>query len=350
MGQGLHDFMLSCDVYASRSNPCFSFATRGNFASQACHFAPAILTFRTPDARGSLSVGQQHGGSGSGNPLAAVCATHRSGRGFPVIKSELHLRPIWHRIDRRVEAHVMVAFLGYCPWVCMKQKPRRVPCSITPARALESLAGILMVEVWFTLCGGRHLCLARISGVGTGATAVTASLAAAVAGGRRRSSHHPFCRFGIDFGRIREVETTKNRQKPLKIKGKGRLRQFQWISSMGSVACQPRNRAWPTGSWSCGSLARRGRIRGREVCLKRTHQRSRSTRKWPPGNGLRSARWRRYSIAAAAGFTSSPARRKTSRLPSGSFKLGADFSYLLARTPRASITSNCKPGGTTCVG
>ena len=269
---------------------------------------------------------------------------------FRVLKSELHLRPIWHRIDRRVEAHVMVAFLGYCPWVCMKQKPRRVPCSITPARALESLAGILMVEVWFTLCGGRHLCLARISGVGTGATAVTASLAAAVAGGRRRSSHHPFCRFGIDFGRIREVETTKNRQKPLKIKGKGRLRQFQWISSMGSVACQPRNRAWPTGSWSCGSLARRGRIRGREVCLKRTHQRSRSTRKWPPGNGLRSARWRRYSIAAAAGFTSSPARRKTSRLPSGSFKLGADFSYLLARTPRASITSNCKPGGTTCVG
>jgi hypothetical protein len=82
---------------------------------------------------------------------------------FRVLKSELHLRPIWHRIDRRVEAHVMVAFLGYCLWVCLKQKLSRVACSITPARALESLAGILMVEVWFTLRDGRHLCLPRIT-------------------------------------------------------------------------------------------------------------------------------------------------------------------------------------------
>jgi transposase len=82
---------------------------------------------------------------------------------FRVLKSELHLRPIWHRIDRRVEAHVMVAFLGYCLWVCLKQKLRRVASSLTPARALESLAGILMVEVWFTLRDGRHLCLPRIT-------------------------------------------------------------------------------------------------------------------------------------------------------------------------------------------
>jgi transposase len=37
---------------------------------------------------------------------------------FRVLKSELNLRPIWHRIDRRVEAHVFVAFL--------KQKLRAV--------------------------------------------------------------------------------------------------------------------------------------------------------------------------------------------------------------------------------
>lgn len=82
---------------------------------------------------------------------------------FRVLKSELHIRPIWHRINERVQAHVMIAFLGYCLWVCLKQKLRRVACSITPARALESLAGILMVEVWFTLRDGRHLCLPRIT-------------------------------------------------------------------------------------------------------------------------------------------------------------------------------------------
>lgn len=82
---------------------------------------------------------------------------------FRVLKSELQIRPIWHRIQPRVEAHVMVAFLGYCLWVCLKQKLRCAAPSITPARVLESLAGILMVEVWFTLRDGRQLCLPRIT-------------------------------------------------------------------------------------------------------------------------------------------------------------------------------------------
>jgi len=82
---------------------------------------------------------------------------------FRVLKSELNIRPIWHRTDRRVEAHVMVAFLGYCLWVCLKQLLRRVASSITPARVLQSLEGILMVEVWFTLRDGRQLCLPRIT-------------------------------------------------------------------------------------------------------------------------------------------------------------------------------------------
>ena len=82
---------------------------------------------------------------------------------FCALKSELAIRPIWHRIQRRVEAHILVAFLGYCLWVCLKQKLKVVAESITPARALESLRSILMVEVWFRLRDGRHLCLSRIT-------------------------------------------------------------------------------------------------------------------------------------------------------------------------------------------
>lgn len=82
---------------------------------------------------------------------------------FRVLKSELNIRPIWHRIDRRVEAHVLIAFLGYALWACLKQKLRKVASSITPARALESLTGILMVEVWFTLRDRRQICLPRIT-------------------------------------------------------------------------------------------------------------------------------------------------------------------------------------------
>ena len=82
---------------------------------------------------------------------------------FRALKSELAIRPIWHRIQRRVEAHILVAFLGYCLWVCLKQKLKVVAESITPARALESLRFILMVEVWFNLRDGGQLCLPRIT-------------------------------------------------------------------------------------------------------------------------------------------------------------------------------------------
>jgi hypothetical protein len=43
---------------------------------------------------------------------------------FRTLKSDLAIRP------KRVEDHIMVAFLGYCLWVCLKHKlksPRALP-------------------------------------------------------------------------------------------------------------------------------------------------------------------------------------------------------------------------------
>jgi hypothetical protein len=98
---------------------------------------------------------------------AAVAIARVGNRSVPPpsvpLKSELAIRPIWHHIQRRVEAHILVAFLGYCLWVCLKQKLKVMAQSITPARALESLRSILMVEVWFSLRDGGHLCLPRIT-------------------------------------------------------------------------------------------------------------------------------------------------------------------------------------------
>jgi hypothetical protein len=48
-----------------------------------------------------------------------------------LLKSDLALRPIWHFTPKRVEAHVMVAFLGYCLWVCLKHKLRASAPSLT---------------------------------------------------------------------------------------------------------------------------------------------------------------------------------------------------------------------------
>jgi transposase len=82
---------------------------------------------------------------------------------FRAMKSELAIRPIWHWVGRRVEAHVMVAFLGYCLWVCLKQKLKAVARSLTPWQLLDQFGRIVQVEVWFQLRAGGAICLPRIT-------------------------------------------------------------------------------------------------------------------------------------------------------------------------------------------
>jgi transposase len=82
---------------------------------------------------------------------------------FRALKSELAVRPIWHWVESRVEAHVMVAFLGYCLWVGLKQKLRAVGPGLTPWQLLDQLGRIVQVEVWFKLKAGGAICLPRIT-------------------------------------------------------------------------------------------------------------------------------------------------------------------------------------------
>lgn len=82
---------------------------------------------------------------------------------FRAMKSELAIRPIWHWVGPRVEAHVMVAFLGYCLWVCLKQKLKAVAPSLTPWQLLDQFGRIVQVEVWFKLRAGGAICLPRIT-------------------------------------------------------------------------------------------------------------------------------------------------------------------------------------------
>lgn len=82
---------------------------------------------------------------------------------FRVLKSEVKIRPIWHWLEHRVEAHVLVAFLGYCLWVCLKKKAERIAPSLTPWQILDQLGRIVLVEVWFELKDGRRMCLPRIT-------------------------------------------------------------------------------------------------------------------------------------------------------------------------------------------
>jgi len=82
---------------------------------------------------------------------------------FRALKSDLAIRPIWHFTPKRVEAHIMVAFLEYCLWVCLKHKLKASAPSLTPWQLLDQFARIQMVEVWFKLRAGGCICLERIT-------------------------------------------------------------------------------------------------------------------------------------------------------------------------------------------
>lgn len=82
---------------------------------------------------------------------------------FRTLKSEIKVRPIWHRLGPRVEAHIMVAFLGYAMHVCLKKLAEQKAPSLTPWQVLQHLRKIVLVDVEFDTRDGRSLTLPRIA-------------------------------------------------------------------------------------------------------------------------------------------------------------------------------------------
>jgi transposase len=80
---------------------------------------------------------------------------------FRCLKSELGIRPIYHQLEQRADAHVLIAFLAYCLQVTLKNRLLMHAPGLTPAAVLEKLATIQMVEVWIPILAGRWLVLPR---------------------------------------------------------------------------------------------------------------------------------------------------------------------------------------------
>ena len=80
---------------------------------------------------------------------------------FKTLKSDLNLRPIHHQLEHRVEAHILVAFLGYCLTVTLRMKLRRAAPGLTPREVLKLMGAIQMVDVEIPTTDGRTLVLRR---------------------------------------------------------------------------------------------------------------------------------------------------------------------------------------------
>ena len=80
---------------------------------------------------------------------------------FRSLKSELGIRPIYHQLEHRADAHVLIAFLAYCLQVTLKNRLMIHAPGLTPLSVFEKLSTIQMVEVWIPMLDGRNLVLPR---------------------------------------------------------------------------------------------------------------------------------------------------------------------------------------------
>jgi transposase len=80
---------------------------------------------------------------------------------FKSMKSDLGLRPIYHQLEHRVEAHILVAFLAYCLTVTLQHRLQAHAPGLTPQAVLEKLATIQMLDVCFPTTDNRWLVMPR---------------------------------------------------------------------------------------------------------------------------------------------------------------------------------------------
>jgi transposase len=103
-------------------------------------------------------------------------------RAFRVLKSELLLRPVWHRYSGRTQAHVMVCVLAYALWKTLdhlakragletpihKPDSRRGPAApkprpMTPEVILRELGQIAIGDIELETTAGQKLVLRRVA-------------------------------------------------------------------------------------------------------------------------------------------------------------------------------------------
>jgi hypothetical protein len=80
---------------------------------------------------------------------------------FKNLKGDLAIRPIFHQEERRVEAHIFIAFLAYCLQITLQRRLHAWAPGLTARSALEKFAAVQMIDVHLPTTDGRELLLTR---------------------------------------------------------------------------------------------------------------------------------------------------------------------------------------------
>jgi len=80
---------------------------------------------------------------------------------FKNLKGDLAIRPIFHKLERRIEAHIFIAFLAYCLQITLTRRLYVLAPGLTARSALEKFAAVQMIDVHLPTTDGRKIVLTR---------------------------------------------------------------------------------------------------------------------------------------------------------------------------------------------
>jgi transposase len=80
---------------------------------------------------------------------------------FKNLKGDLAIRPIFHQLEPRIEAHIFIAFLAYCLHVTLGRRLHALAPGLTPRSVIEKFSAMQMIDVHLPTTDGRELQLTR---------------------------------------------------------------------------------------------------------------------------------------------------------------------------------------------
>lgn len=80
---------------------------------------------------------------------------------FKTLKGDLAIRPIYHQLVPRIEAHIFVSFLAYCLHVTLGHRLKHLAPGLTTRSVLAKFSAIQMIDVRIPTTCGRELTLTR---------------------------------------------------------------------------------------------------------------------------------------------------------------------------------------------
>jgi transposase len=80
---------------------------------------------------------------------------------FKNLKGDLSIRPIFHQLEVRIEAHIFLSFMAYCLHVTLRRRLRDLAPGLTPRAVIEKFAAMQMIDVHLPTDDGRTVILSR---------------------------------------------------------------------------------------------------------------------------------------------------------------------------------------------